>query len=51
MVTAETRGQLQRIESASGGDLRLGDQVIVGGAHYVMEGEEVSLVEELEMLP
>jgi hypothetical protein len=47
----ETQGQLQRIESISGDALQPGERVIVGGAHYVMDGEEVSLVEELEMLP
>jgi multidrug efflux pump subunit AcrA (membrane-fusion protein) len=46
----ETIGQSQRVEAVSG-SLQPGDRVIVGGAHYVMDGEEVSLVEELEVLP
>ncbi len=45
----DTAGQRQRVESVDG--LRAGDRVIVGGAHYVMDGEQVSLVEELEAQP
>jgi multidrug efflux pump subunit AcrA (membrane-fusion protein) len=41
----ETIGQSQRVEAVEG-SLQPGDRVIVGGAHYVMDGEEVSLVEE-----
>ena len=46
----ETVGQTQRVEAVSDGLLKPGDRVIVGGAHYVMDGEQVSLVEELEGL-
>ena len=31
--------------------LKAGDRVIVGGAHYVMDGEKVSLAEELDAQP
>lgn len=48
--TLETSGQTQRIEAAEG-ELKAGDRVVVGGAHYVMDGEKVSLLEELEMRP
>lgn len=44
----ETSGQSQRVEAASMDELQPDDRVIVGGAHYVMEGQQVSLVQELE---
>jgi hypothetical protein len=44
----ETQGQTQRVEPADPDALNEGDRVIVGGAHYVQDGERVSLVEELE---
>ena len=47
----ETSGQHQRIVATSEGGLTPGDRIIVGGAPYVMEGEAVSLVEELELTP
>ena len=51
VLPLETAGQSQRVEPASAGSLKPGDKVIVGGAHYVVDGEEVSLVEELETIP
>lgn len=48
---SETSGELQRIESVETGGLREKDRIIVGGAHYVTDGEEVSLVEQLEAQP
>jgi hypothetical protein len=50
VLPMDTAGQSQRVEAVSGSALQAGDRVIVGGAHYVMDGEQVSLVEELEML-
>jgi multidrug efflux pump subunit AcrA (membrane-fusion protein) len=47
----ETSGQSQRVEAIGGASLQPGDRVIVGGAHYVMDGEEVSLAEKLEAQP
>ena len=44
----DTAGQRQRVESLAAGVLEAGDRVIVGGAHYVMDREKVSLAEELE---
>ena len=44
----DTAGQSQRVEPVSDIRLQAGDRVIVGGAHYVMDGQQVSLVEELE---
>ncbi len=44
----ETAGQTQRVEAVSGNPLQVGDRVIVGGAHYVMDGQPVNLVQELE---
>ena len=44
----DTAGQRQRVESLESDALKEGDRVIVGGAHYVMDGEKVSLAEELE---
>ena len=38
----------QRVEPLAEGALKPGDRVVVGGAHYVMDGEKVSLAEELE---
>ena len=46
----ETIGQSQRVEAVAG-SLQPGDRVILVGAHYVMDGEQVSLVEESEILP
>ncbi len=47
----DTAGQRQRVESLEAGKLNAGDRIIVGGAHYVMDGEKVSLAEELEAQP
>ena len=47
----DTVGQRQRVESVAAGELKMGDRVIVGGAHYVMDGEKISLAEELEAQP
>ena len=44
----DTAGQRQRVESLESDALKEGDRIIVGGAHYVMDGEKVSLAEELE---
>ena len=46
----DTSGQSQRVEAAADVPLMPGDRVIVGGVHYVMDGEEISLVEELEAM-
>ena len=47
----ETAGQQQRVEAMQPESLKEGDRVIVGGAHYVMDGEKVSLTEKLEDQP
>ena len=44
----ETAGQAQRVEAVLANALQPGDRVIVSGAHYVMDGQQVSLVQELE---
>ena len=44
----ETAGQRQRVEPLEEGKLQDGDRIIVGGTHYVMHGEQVSLAERLE---
>lgn len=46
----ETQGQTQRVEAVDPNALSAGDRVIVGAAHYVQDGERVSLVRELEGL-
>jgi len=46
--TLDTAGQTQRVEAVLDNPLQPGDRVIVGGAHYVMDGQQVSLVQELE---
>jgi hypothetical protein len=45
----DTVGQNQRIEPLAD-SLQAGDRVIVGGVHYVSDGQQVSLVEQLETL-
>jgi multidrug efflux pump subunit AcrA (membrane-fusion protein) len=44
----ETAGQTQRVEAISDDPFEPNERVIVGGAHYVMDGQQVSLVQELE---
>jgi hypothetical protein len=44
----ETVGQKQRVEAVSADALQPNDRVIVGGAHYVMDGQQVRFVQELE---
>jgi hypothetical protein len=47
----ETVGQIQRIQAAAEGQLNQGAKVIVKGAHYVAEGEQVRTVEEIAANP
>jgi hypothetical protein len=47
----KTFGKLQRVEPVADGRLTEGMRLIVGGAHYINEGEDVSLVKEVELAP
>ena len=49
-MPGESIGRLQRIESSES-QLQEGTAVIVEGAHYVQEGDQVRLVEEVEAQP
>lgn len=49
--TSESVGRLIRIEATGDQPLQLGVQVVVGQAHYLVDGEQVVVVEEVEVQP
>ena len=46
-----TAGKLQRIEPVGAGRLTEGMRLVVGGAHYIVDGEQINPVEEVELTP